>query len=152
MKKIFIFFLNPELLIPVLCILAVLYFGGFFKSSKKFNEYTVNVCTRSLDLNKDFIKGIKTDDGIFRFFEVCGLLKDEIENNNKPGFLSNGQEDILTNIQTKIRCLIDGPPSPKERAKFEKIKNYGERCIIDKITKLNNGKEIYNINKNLRYN
>lgn len=150
MKKILIFLVNPGLLIPVITILAVLYFGGFFQWSKTFEEHKVDVCTRSLELTGETMRGTETDDGIFRWFVVCGHLAKEIYNDNKPGVLINGQEDIATRIKTKIRCLIDGPPSPNERSKFQEIVNYGERCIVDKIHKLNNGVEIYNINKGLK--
>ena len=47
--------------------------------------------------------------------------------------------------------MIDGPPTPKERANFKEIINYGDRCVVDKIHKLNNGKEIYEINKGLKF-
>ena len=150
MKKFLYVFLNPSLLIPVICVLAVLYFGGFFQWSKTFKEHKVNVCTRSLELNGELMKGTETDDGTFRWFVVCGHLAKEIYNDNKAGILINGQEDIGTRIKTKIRCLVDGPPTPNERSKFQEIVNYGERCIVDKIHKLNNGPEIYNINKGLK--
>ena len=48
--------------------------------------------------------------------------------------------------------MIGGPPTPKERSKFKEIIDYGEKCIVDKIHRLNNGPEIYNINKGLKYN
>lgn len=152
MKKILIFLVNPGLLIPVIAIFAVLYFGGFFQWSKTFKEHKVDVCTRSLELTGETMRDVKTDDNIFRWFVVCGHLAKKIYNDNKPGVLINDQEDKATRIKTKIRCLIAGQPSPGERSKFKEIVNYGERCIIDKMHKLNNGPEIYNINKGLKFN
>tara|TARA_X000000950_G_C13733850_1_gene585453 strand:- start:533 stop:991 length:459 start_codon:yes stop_codon:yes gene_type:complete len=152
MKKLLIFLVNPGLLIPVISIFAVLYFGGFFQWSKTFKEYKVDVCTRSLELTGDTMRGTETNDGIFRWFVVCGHLGKNIYNDNKPGVLINGQEDKSTRIKTKIRCLVGGQPSPGERSKFQEIVDYGEKCIVDKIHKLNNGAEIYNINKGLKSN
>ena len=152
MKNIIYGLLNPGLLIPVISIFAIFYFAGFFQWSKTFEEHKVNVCTRSLDLNENLMRGTETNDGIFRWYVICGFLKDEIYNDNKPGLLVNGQEDKATRIKTKIRCLVSGQPSPNERSKFEEIIDYGEKCIVDKIHRLNNGPEIYNINKGLKYN
>jgi len=149
-KKL-LYLLHPGLLIPLISILAVLYGLGFFDSSRTFKNYDANVCIRTLNLNKGLMKGTTTDDDKFRWFVICGYLKDQIYNDNKPGKLINGQEDVSTKIKTKIRCLVDGPPTPKERANFKEIINYGDRCIVDKIHKLNNGKEIYEINKGLKF-
>ena len=150
MKKIFIFLLNPGLLIPVLCICTVLYYSGIFPIFKTYEEHTVNVCIRTVDLNNNIMnKDIKTDDNKFRWYVVCGLLVNEIENDNQPGVLTNGQEDVSAGLTTTIKCLIDGPGTYTENTKLGKIANFDGKCTIKKITEWNNGQKIYEINNGL---
>ena len=148
MKKILLFLINPEFLIPAVCITLIIYFSGVIDIFKTYERHKVNVCIRTLDLNKFKGTGLKTNDNILRFFEVCGMLKDEIENNNQPGILSNGQTDISANRTTIIKCLVSGPSSYREN-KLKQIANYDGKCMVEDINKWNNGDEIYKINNGL---
>jgi len=148
MKKILFLFINPSFLIPAICIAVIIYFTGVIDIFKTYERHKVNVCIRSLDLNEFRGTGLKTDDNILRFFEVCGLLKDEIENNNQPGLLSNGQKDISANRTVFIKCLVSGPSSFREN-KLKQIANFEGKCKVKDINKWNNGDEIYKINKGL---
>ena len=154
MKKILIFFLNPGLLIPVLSIAFVIYTLGTiqFDWFKKYKEYSVNVCIRTLVISDTLMKDTITDDGTFKWFVVCGLLKDEIENNNKPGLLVNGQRDVYAGFKTKIKCLTKGKCSMREKRNqnCKEIINYGKLCSIEKLYKMNNGKDIKEINPGLK--
>ena len=148
MKKILLFFINPQFLIPAICISLVLYFGGFFDVFKKYEHHEVNVCIRSVDLDEVSASNIKTDNGILRWFVVCGLFQDEIQNNNKPGKISNGQIDVSANRTTLIKCLLKGPASIREQ-KLKKIAGYNGKCKIENINKWNNSDEIKKINLGL---
>lgn len=148
MKKILLFLINPQFLIPAICISVLVYFSGAIDVFKKYENHEVNVCIRSLDLKEVKLSGIKTDDGIFRWFEICGLFMNNIQNNNKPGVISNGQIDVSANRTTFIKCLVKGSASYSEM-KLEKIAHYNGKCKIENIDKWNNGEEIYKINKGL---
>ena len=150
MRRIFIFLIYPGFLIPVLCISAILYFSGIFQIFKTYENHTVNVCIRTVDLKNNVMnKSIKTEDNKFRWFVICGLLANEIQNDNQPGLLNNGQIDIYTELTTTIKCLVDGPGTYTENTKLSSIANFDGKCTIEKIDEWNNGQEIYKINKGL---
>ena len=148
MKKILFFFINPSFLISAICIGVIIYLSGVIDIFKTYERHKVNVCIRSLDLKKFEGTGLKTDNNILRFFEVCGFLKDEIENYNQPGTLSNGQKEVSANRTTVIKCLVSGPSSYREN-KLKQFANFEGKCKVEDINKWNNGDEIYKINKGL---